>query len=273
MVITEYMPHQTLGPSYMPYNGGVCTLYYTFIENIASFPTINPANQQLTGEPVLKPGATWYGPIDLPDSLTGFTETTARTKGGIYFKTKGVAAIPGSNSDVHINLGNIAYHQLCVVAKLRSGGFWVVYGNDRKGMDVDIEAATGEGAKSVHLNKLSFTYECPNRSPVLPSFQGDNSQPPASGSTTIIIINQPDMERIDFTNQTTVSVEWTIDRRNRFKEMPIIECWLLQNDQSAPNYGSYYLANISITLDAAPPNTGNFFVNVGGPASGFIIIK
>lgn len=178
MMLSEYLSLQSLGLSHMPYEGGVTRFYYTFRENLNGFPPVNYTTQRLAYQPLLKDGTTWYGPIDLPNPSIGFTETTAETKAGKYYKMKAVASLPGSNMDVHVNLDNLIHHQFIIAVKRRSGSYWSVYGNNYGGCSFDFEDGTGEGAKDKAINRLTWTYESAQRSYVLDEFDGNASQSP-----------------------------------------------------------------------------------------------
>ena len=263
MISTEYFPAQSLGTIPVPYVGGFSKWYYTFIENIDVFPSIDASTQYLTDEPTLISGKTWYGPVTVPKGMAGFTEATTRTKAGLYWKTKFQATVPGSNSDVDVNIDNLVHHQLCIVGKLRSGGYWKIIGTKKKGLTVDDETDTGMGSRAVVLNKLSFTFESIIKNPVLPSFSGDNSSPATLPPGTGITIFKPDSMTLtlntDFgTDGGDTVVNWISDYVTRFGAFPEIEVWL------EDGAGGYNKGNIPIDATNTPPTS--FIIRNGGAA-------
>mgnify|MGYP001605830582 CR=1 FL=1 len=54
------------------YDAGWCEFYFTPIENIESWPTVSPITQELDGEPILKSGSSWYGPINIANQQLGY---------------------------------------------------------------------------------------------------------------------------------------------------------------------------------------------------------
>src|SRR4051812_44916971 len=122
MYQTAYLPLQSIGRLRVPYVGGFCRWWYTPIENIDVFPPINPLTQMLAAEPTLKAGATWYGPVNVPDSHVGWDEEMQQGKPGHWYKEKVEGLMPGMDRNSHINLQNHAFHQFVIVGKARSGG-------------------------------------------------------------------------------------------------------------------------------------------------------
>jgi hypothetical protein len=152
------------------YIGGFCKWWYTPIENIASFPAVNPVTQLLNSEPVLQAGKTWYGPITVPESKTGWKEDPQRTKPGISYKQRVEGFNPGLSANNHINLENLIHHQVCIVGKVRSGGFYIILGNDQAGLDIDHNETSGIGSAGMPGTELVFTGEFKNKALILPSF-------------------------------------------------------------------------------------------------------
>jgi len=255
MQTTEYLSPQSIG--YLPgsYVGGFSQWYYTYKEFLSGFPSINPSTQFLNSEPALISGKTWYGPVNIAKTLIGFSETTASAKAGPYWKYQVQAILPGGNSNIDVNLDNMMHHEIVLVGKLRSGGFWKIIGNNKKGLTVDINTDTGKGSRAILLNTLTLTGESIYKAPVLPSFSGDDSTPPFQ---TIVTVIQPDMEEIPFNTSGDTVIDWTINRRvTRFGNYPVIEVWVL-NDS-----GTYSKSSIPIDSVGTPPT--QFIVrNEGG---------
>lgn len=261
MIPTNYLPSQSLGNTLASsYVGGFSQWYYTFIENLDSFPTVDPLTQQLIAEPTLKSGKTWYGPVNVPINATGFNETSQRAKGGIYYKQKLVSSMPGFNANAHINLENIIYHQIVIVGKLRSGGFWVIAGTDKKGFDIDTETDTGSGNRAIAINKITLNNESLSKAMVLPSFNGLLNTAPPIGTTIITVTTGSggsDPEFIDFNISGDTTIVWDGTRLAKYGAFPTIEIFAI-NDA-----GAYYLANMAVDVIGNPP-TQFIIRNAGG---------
>lgn len=269
---TGYLSLQALGKSYAPYDGGICRWWYTPRQNIQTFPTIDPITQLLSGEPVLKMGTTWYGPVNVPTSQFGYVESQEKSAAGIYYKRRVEGLIPGSDTNSHINLGNMAYHQYVVAAQLRAGGYFIVLGTDEVGMDFDHNLTTGIGPNATPGSKFSFVDEFKWKPPVLANFAGLNSLPsPGAGALPGSSGAQNAPEIIPFTTTdiaTTVAIAWNAGRKASFGLMPVIQVWV-DNGTGSPQLQP----NALIACDLVPPNTTNFLIDLTGAATGFIVIK
>lgn len=150
--------------------GGICKWYYTTIDNLASFPAIDPISQMLTGQPTLKNGAMWFGPINIPTHKVGWRQTLDKTKPGTSYKHLVEGFIAGLDSNTQINLDNHAHYEICIVAKLRSGGHYIVLGNMETGCRLDDDTNTGTGPVETPGTKMQFNWESIDKAPTLPAF-------------------------------------------------------------------------------------------------------
>lgn len=248
---TGYKDLQFIGKSYAPYIGGIAKWWYTPIENLNGFPAINPENQQLATEPVLKAGKAWFGPVNVVDRQLGLSEPQTFTAAGPLWKRKVIGFIQGSDIESHINLGNLPFHQVCIVAKVRAGGFFIILGNNNAGLKLTTDYGTGEGQFDMPGTKIAFADECMHRSLVLPSFNGLNNDPPPSwggGQNTSVM-----PEEIPLNNSGDTTLSWTPTRLTKYGNLPTIEIWAIDSDVSSPTYGKYYNANFPIESDGVPP--------------------
>lgn len=70
-----------------------------------------------------------------------------------------------------------------------------------------------------------------------------------------------------FTNQTTVTLPLNADRLQEFGYLP--EPLVFLGD----DVGGWFQTSVPWSVNLAPPNTTEITVNMGGPATGFIILK
>ncbi len=248
MFNTAYKPLQSIGKSLAPYVGGICSWWYVPIQYLDGFPAVDTLTQMLLSEPALKAGKNWYGPVNIVNKELGYIQVQTKTAAGPLWKRKVTGFLQGNDSASHINMSNLAYHQLCIVAKLRAGGFFIIIGNNEAGLSLVNEFDTGNGQMDTPGSKLSFVDEAKHSAMVLPSFDGIDSQPPPGGETITITVH--DMEEFYMSLLGDTAIEWTSDLQTRFGNFPTIECWA---DDGAD---SYYRANFAIDwATAASPKT------------------
>ncbi len=159
----------------LPVIGGFCKFWFIPIEEIESMPVINPANQVLKTEIVLKSGKAWRGPVPVPDAQLGFTEIGKTGNSGPYYEIKVGCAYPGDIPAARVNIENMAYSQYVIVGKLRTTGFFTVIGNNKVGADFTGNFDSGNTNSNGALNTISFAIEQVNKAMVLPSFNGSES--------------------------------------------------------------------------------------------------
>lgn len=257
----------------MPYIGGICRFWYIPIQDIDVWPTISPATQMLTGEPTLKAGKTWYGPVNVANDELGLSEDQLKTTAGIYYKRTLQGLIQGTDSDSDINLANHAPYQFAVVAELRAGGYFKFFGSEEIGMELDHTSSTGIGSMDVPGSKFSLADECKFKGFILPAFAGINSTPPPTGGggPTGGTSSGHAPEIITFTTTDlapTFTFAWTPARLLSFGTFPTIQVWI---DNGS---GSYQIQpSTLIACDQEPPNTTNFLIDMTGAADGFVVIK
>lgn len=157
-------------PAKLPIQGGICRLYYTPLENIAAWPAINPATQVASAQPTLVGGRQWYGPLNVPEASLGYTETLNTAKQGTTWKLAVEGIHPGESTASRVNMENMPYHRYAVVAKLRTGGMWILVGDKETGLDFSAKFTTGKGSKNVAETTFVFNGESPSNAIELPSF-------------------------------------------------------------------------------------------------------
>ncbi len=159
----------------LPAIGGFCKFWFIPIEEVESMPVINPSNQVLKTEIVLKTGKAWRGPVPVPDAQLGFTEMAKTGNSGPYYEIKVGCSYAGDIPAARVNIDNMAYSQYMIVGKLRSTGFFALIGNKEKGADFTGNFDSGNASGNAAINTISFATEQINKALVLPSFNGNES--------------------------------------------------------------------------------------------------
>jgi len=262
MIQTPYVNLTTLSKN-LPYNGGLCVFYYTLWENIQTWPTVNPLTQELTAEPVLKTGTSWYGPVKVPNSTLGFSEQPKTASAGIFYEIKVEADHIGDARNNRVNLQNMPYYKYVIVGKLRSGGMFILVGNPNAGLTFTANFNSGVGQMQTAKSEISFSQRSRFKAMVLPSFAGTNSQPAPGGESSTVIVS--DAEEIPFNETGDTEIIWTTDLQTRFGNYPTIEIWAFDESSNV-----YYRANFSIEYDTTVSPKKFVIKNAGG--TGFIKI-
>jgi hypothetical protein len=256
----------------LQYDAGWCEFYYTPIENIDQWPSVDPSTQELTAEPTLKVGATWYGPIKIANQQLGYKEQQQKSPAGVFYKIQVDGIYPGDGRASRVNLSNMPHHQFILVGKQRAGGMFVLLGAPDSGLDFGHEFNTGRGNTSA-ITEFIFSGDSLFKPSVLPSFGSQTSTPMpggsgssggSGGSTGGEDVNITEI--ITFTAQPSIVINYTSARRAKFGAMPTIEVWF-------KNGLTYQLANLPITADAAPPDTSTFSIDFFGITDGIIVLK
>jgi len=251
------------------YIGGFCRFWYIPVEDCSVFPRINSENQFLIDEPSLVPGKAWFGPIDVPKNKLGFTEVMKKIKAGIYYEQKIEGIHIGDSEISRVNLENMVYHKYLVVAKVRAGGFYNLFGSIDSPMSFNPEYKSGISAGETAETIFSFFTEHISKAYVLPQFTADQLAPGSGGSggseDPDCMVNQKEI--IPFVNEPLINVPWTPTRLAKFGTFPIVEVWI--DDGVNPPFLSM---GGSIEVDAAPPAFTELNVNLGGNPSGFIVL-
>lgn len=159
----------------LPLIGGFCKFWFIPVEEVESMPVVNPANQILKTEIVLKAGKVWRGPVPVPDRQLGFTEVKKDSKSGPYYEIKVNCVYPGDVPASRTNMDNMAYEKFMIVGKLRSSGAYLLIGNLEAGADFSADFDSGSANGNAALNKIEFATEQINKALVLSSFDGSES--------------------------------------------------------------------------------------------------
>jgi hypothetical protein len=252
------------------YYGGIYEFWIVPRRWIELWKTIDPQTQQLSAEPELKSGKTWLGPIPVRDRSLGYTETQQPSKAGPYYDWKIVGDHTGDDITNSAMLHNLALDEFIIIAHTRAGNYFKVFGHPEAGLKFDHESFSGEGSLQAAGSKFMFIGKSPCKAPGLAAFSGSPATAPAvgpGGSTTSSTATANDVEVITFSGVSSVSVNWTLARQNRFGQFPVFEVWI--NDGT----DIFKAPALDIKVDAAPPSATVFTILPGGTASGFIIIK
>lgn len=267
MFQTGYSGITTLSAN-LPYEGGFCRWWYIPVQDVAFWPSINPQTGYLVGEPVLKAGKAWFGPVSVPNSKLGYKETQEKAKPGIFYKQQIEGIYPGDSPASRVNLENMAHYRFVAVGKLRAGGMHLLIGSEESWLEFDHEFTTNHDAATA---KIVFAGETVQKALVLTEFNAASAIPPPDGSTGGDPSPTPgganDVEVIGFTESDNITVQWNSLRSSRFGSFPLIEVWTKEA-------GIYTLNSIvDITIDAPPPAQSLFNISLTGPATGFIVVK
>lgn len=255
-----YTPHCTTN-----FIGGICRWWYVPVHAIASFPRIDPVSQRYESEPTLLPGYQWLGPIKVPDSKLGFTESQEPSKPGGWMKQSIAAYTPGDTPANRILRQNMMKGEYVAVARMRSGEFYILIGTDQSGLSYDHTFKTGNGGnKSDAGADWTLATESPCNAPELAAFSQDTSA--GSGLPNKIFYGYIDSNRLPttleietaasatFTNGANIAADFTGDTVPRWRF--VAELF------SEPEKHSYY-ANLLATGSIGLPGSFDAWIKKG----------
>lgn len=260
-------------PAGLAYDGGMCEWYYTPWENIESWPGVNPSTGELDGEPILKVGAAWFGPIIVNRNSVGYTENPEQDVAGNFFRHQVEGPYYGHGRNSRVILANMLKYKYAIVGKLRAGGCFLLIGGPQYGLEFMYNFRSG-GSQDTAQHTLRFVADAAEPAYVLPSFGSEVSLPQpntppewpgggggsgSGGPNETAVIN--------FTNASTVTINYTPAMKLLYGAFPTIEVYINEG-------GTLRLTQLPIMVDAAPPSTSVFTIEIpGGTASGFVVIK
>lgn len=142
------------------YIGGMCKWWYTPVENILTWPAIDPLTQHAKHKPAIKDGSFWYGPVTASNRQLGFDEKQKDGMPGNYYEWKVEGQCPG---DDRINLQNLPFHKYIILGVARTGNFWYLIGTQFSPLDFVHSINTGKHWTDDVITKLLFEGENRNK--------------------------------------------------------------------------------------------------------------
>lgn len=170
MISNPYLPIVGFSNASADYLGGLSKIWLVPREWIASFPELDPTTQLLVSEPTLIGGKNWIGPIAVANELIAYEEVSSLSAAGNFYKRKVSFSENGLSAANHLNITNMMGYECCVVGLVRSGAFFIVLGNDKAGLKLDVNSSTGNGPLGMPMTKLVLSDESADKAFVLGSF-------------------------------------------------------------------------------------------------------
>ena len=250
----------------IPYDGGICRWWYIPWDEVEGWPAVNRLTQLLDGTIIVS--TPWFGPILVPDDERGISERPKRTTAGLYYDQKVFGFYPGDSVDSRINIENSHHYEWIIVAKMRAGGMYLVFGSEAVGVELnqDYESKGDETAGG----DFAFSFQSLNKAMILTTFDETNVTSPPGYTPAPVNPTQPqgDMEEITYTNEQQVNIEWTPARLQRFGDMPVIQVFYTD-----PDDGVMMNPTPIIRLNALPPAMTQITVKINAPGPGLITIS
>lgn len=143
--------------------GGYCWLVFTPVENILTWPSLDPLTGVIASAIVLKEGKTWYE-AKVVDKDRFFTEAIKVSDAGHYWEHSISSYIGGNNSNQTLNAGTLPYHRYVLMFKDRDGQIRLV-GNEDAGADIFPDYTSGDIDASRRWN-YRFVWQHLNPAPI-----------------------------------------------------------------------------------------------------------
>lgn len=158
------MPYLVMQQTYFPIQhldkppikpSGLCYFFFTPVENVAYWPTIDPQNGSFTDGVVLKDGATWYR-CEVIDTDRDFKETSKDDAAGQYVETSLEGFLPDDSPSNILSVSAMQFHRFVIVLKERNNIMRLIGTEDAGARFArSYESADADGARG---HKLVFSW-------------------------------------------------------------------------------------------------------------------
>lgn len=177
-----FQPVQKLSEATRIYPGGLCDILFTPIENVLTWPIINPLTGGIDDDIELKPGATLYA-AEFNNQTKEFNEEKKESTAG-HFQDKLInATLPGNVTDNILALGTMDYHRFLVIFKDKNGEYRF-FGNEDSGAKIMYKYTSGDYNSSRNRDiKIIWSHANP-----APIYQGALTEISASIGGSLIMI-------------------------------------------------------------------------------------
>lgn len=142
---------------------GFCTLQLFKIEDVETWPSIDPQTGIISSTVTLKAGAFVYV-IDAINPTKSFSENQKESTAGDYFDVLVKGSLRGSNAAQILTLGTMKNHQWGIIVPDKNGVTRLV-GNEDSGADLIYDYTTGAGTDS-RKTELTFKWQHPHQVPI-----------------------------------------------------------------------------------------------------------
>lgn len=148
------------------YLGGFCKWYYTPVENILTWPSINPVTQKGNAKPVLKNGAFWYTVPRSGYRQSSLDETPKTAAPGHYYEWRFNVQLAGANP---VLLQNAQFRRFIILGIPRFlHNAWLLVGTPQSPLRFEASIDSGRHWTEDALTKSAFIGECRHRSIIIP---------------------------------------------------------------------------------------------------------
>jgi len=145
------------------YSGGLCELLFTPIENVLTWPPVNPETGGIDDEIILRPGTVLYTAELNPKTLS-FDEETQKAAPGRFHAMGIDATLPGNVQENVLTLGTMIFHRYLVIFREKDHTYRFL-GNEDSGAELSYKYTSGDNSKSRN-RAVKFTWSQANHAPI-----------------------------------------------------------------------------------------------------------
>lgn len=142
---------------------GLCSIKLFKIEDVLTWPAIDPQTGIISNSIELKPGKVIYL-LDAIDQTRAFNETQKEALPGSYHDITVAGSLRGSNAAQVLTIGTLKQHQWGILVKDKSGITRMI-GNEDSGADMVINYSSGNGTES-RKTEFTFKWQHPQPAPI-----------------------------------------------------------------------------------------------------------
>ena len=158
-----HQPVQNLSKAQQIYAPGLCDILFTPIENVLTWPEINPQTGGIDNDIELKPGSQLFS-AEFEKDTNEFTEETKDATAG-HFHDKAInATLPGNVAENVLAFATIKFHRFLVIFKDKSGHYRFM-GDEDSGAKIDYRYTSGDGGGSRNRD-IKITWSSQHPAPI-----------------------------------------------------------------------------------------------------------
>lgn len=178
-----FQPAQKLSKAPRIRPGGICgDILFTPIENVLTWPEVNPETGGIDDDIELKPGTQLYV-AEFEKTTNEFTEETKDASAGHYHDKQIGATLPGNVALNVLALGTLKFHRFLVIFK--DNEVYRFLGDEDSGAKIDYKYTSGD-VDSSRNRDVKITWSSQHPAPIYQGSLTDIAPPTSSGTFMFI---------------------------------------------------------------------------------------
>lgn len=158
-----FQPVQKIEQAPRIYPGGLCDILFAPIENVLTWPEIDPTTGGIEDDIELRPGTQLFA-AEFNDKTKEFNEETKDSAAGHFHDKVINATLPGSTNDNTLALGSMKFHRFLVIFKDKAG-VYRFFGDEDSGAKITYKYTSGDYGSSRN-REIKILWASQNPAPI-----------------------------------------------------------------------------------------------------------